>query len=345
MKILFSLLLCVSFSLPAVCQNARCTLQPTEVMVGEPIMATVITDNFNPKHVLNYNWTGSGGAVIGKDATAYVDTSNAAPGSYVITAHIMDPKAKRNNQASCSVSYTIKALPPKNSPTMTCTANPSAVMPGVSVTIACSCTSPDGVPTSVKQWAASNGAISGTGNVVTVDTSGAPSGSIIVDATCADARGLSAQATTAITVELPPPPPPQAAKMSQCDFANETKPWRVDNMCKAMLDDVALRLLQDPDAHLVIVGNASPSEKRPYLAAERAVDCKFYLTHGEAPQRIEAGRIEVRTGSSATRTAEFWVVPAGATLELGGTIPVDESKVPPVLDHPASTGRKRLNRP
>jgi hypothetical protein len=216
-----------------------------------------------PRHALSYIWTGNGGAVIGKDATASIDTGNAAPGSYVITAHITDQTAKHSNEASCSASYTVKALPPKNPPTMACTANPSVVMPGVSVTIACSCTSPDGVPTSVKQWAASNGAISGSGNVAAVDTSGAPPGSIIIDATCADARGLTAQATTAVTIELPPPPPPQAAKMSQCDFASEAKPWRVDNMCKAILGDVALRLLQDPDAHLVIVGNASPSEKRP----------------------------------------------------------------------------------
>jgi hypothetical protein len=342
MQILFSLLLCVGFSLPAICQSARCTLQPTEVMVGEPIVATVVTDNFNTKHALSYNWTGNGGAVTGKDATASIDTSHAAPGSYLITAHITDPKARHNGEASCSASYTVKPIP-KNPPTMNCTANPSVVMPGGSVTVACSCTSPDGVPTSVNHWTTSNGAVSASGTVATVDTSGAPSGATIVAATCTDARGLTTQAMTSVTVELPPPPPPQGTKLSQCDFASETKPWRVDNTCKAMLDDVALRLLQDPDARLVIVGNASPSEKRPNLAAERAVDCKFYLTHGEAPERIEAGRIEVRTGSAGTRTAEFWVVPAGATFGLEGTAPVDESKVPPVVDQPAGTGKKRPN--
>ena len=35
-----------------------CSVQPSEVMVGEPITATAATTNFNPKHTLNYAWSG-----------------------------------------------------------------------------------------------------------------------------------------------------------------------------------------------------------------------------------------------------------------------------------------------
>jgi hypothetical protein len=76
-------------------------------------------------------------------------------------------------------------------------------------------------------------------------------------------------------------------------------------------------------------------EKRPNLAAERAVNSKAYLSG----RRIKAGnrpdRIETHTGSAGTKTAEYWVVPAGATFSAPGTTPVDESKVKPVPDHPA----------
>ncbi len=58
----------------------------------------------------------------------------------------------------------------------------------------------------------------------------------------------------------PPPPPPQASKLNECEYPNAKKPWRVDNTCKAMLDDVAAKLQQDPDAKLVVVGNADPKE-------------------------------------------------------------------------------------
>jgi hypothetical protein len=151
---------------------------------------------------------------------------------------------------------------------------------------------------------------------------------------------LTGQASTQATVENPPPPPPKAAKLSQCDFPNENKPWRVDNTCKAILDDVAKNLQQNPDSKLVIVGNADPKEKRKNLAAERAVDSKFYLTEGEAQQHIDPSRIEVRTGSGGTKTAEYWIVPSGATFDSTGTEAVDESKVKAIPDHPKPTAKK-----
>jgi hypothetical protein len=325
---------------PAVTPAASCSVQPTEVMVGEPITATVTASNFNPKHTVTYAWTGNGGQVTGKDTTAQIDTANAAPGSYTVTAHVTDAKAKTNNEASCSANYTIKPLPPKNPPTMSCSASPSSVQAGASVTVTCSCTSPDGVPVTVSGWTASSGTVSGSGNTATLSTGGAAPGTITVGATCTDSRGLTGQASTQATVENPPPPPPKAAKLSQCDFPNEKKPWRVDNTCKAILDDVAKNLQQNPDSKLVIVGNAEPTEKRKNLAGERAVDSKFYLTEGEAQQHIDPSRIEVRTGSGDTKTAEYWIVPSGATFDSTGTQPVDESKVKAVPDHPKPAAKK-----
>jgi outer membrane protein OmpA-like peptidoglycan-associated protein len=326
---------------PAVTPAATCSVQPSEVMVGEPLTATVAATNFNPKHTLTYSWTGNGGSVTGKDTTASIDTNNAAPGSYAVTAHVTDAKAKNNNEASCSANYTIKPLPPKNPPSMSCSASPSSVQAGASVSVTCSCTSPDGVSVSVGSWTASSGTINGSGSSATLDTTGAAPGSISVGATCTDARGLTGQASAQVTVENPPPPPPKAAKLSQCDFPNEKKPWRVDNTCKAILDDVAKNLQQNPDNKLVIVGNADPAEKRKNLAAERAVDSKFYLTQGEAQQGIDPSRIEVRTGSGGTKTAEYWIVPSGATFDSTGTEAVDESKVHAVPDHPKPMAKKK----
>jgi len=326
---------------PVVTPTASCSVQPTEVMVGEPITATVTASNFNPKHTVTYSWSGNGGQVTGKDTTAQIDTKDAAPGSYTVTAHVTDPKAKTNGEASCSANYTIKPLPPKNPPTMSCTASPSTVQAGASVTVSCSCTSPDGVPFNVSNWTATGGTISGSGSTATLSTDGAQPGPITVTATCTDSRGLTGQASTQATVENPPPPPPKAAKLSQCDFPNEKKPWRVDNTCKAILDDVAKNLQQNPDSKLVIVGNADPKEKRKNLAGERAVDSKFYLTEGEAKQGIDASRIEVRTGSGGTKTAEYWIVPSGATFDSTGTESVDESKVKAIPDHPKPVAKKK----
>jgi len=144
---------------------ATCSVQPNEVLVGEPVTATVTASNFNPKHTLNYVWSPSngGGKVIGKDATAEIETTNAAPGSYTVTAHVTDAKDKKNNGASCSASFLVKPLPPKNPPTISLSANPASLQSGGTVNLSANCTSPDGVPVSVANWTASSGTISGTG--------------------------------------------------------------------------------------------------------------------------------------------------------------------------------------
>jgi len=324
---------------PALTPAASCSVQPTEVMVGEPVTVTVSATNFNPKHTLTYSWSGNG--VSGKDTSVKIETANAAPGSYTVTAHVTDPKAKNNNEASCSANYTVKPLPPKNPPTISCSASPSTVQAGGTSTITCNASSPDGVPVTVSNWTSSAGTISGSDNTATLNTTGAAPGAITVNATATDARGLTAQGSTQVTVENPPPPPPQASKLSQCDFPNEKKPWRVDNTCKAVLDDVAKNLQQNPDNKLIIVGNADPAEKRKNLAAERAVDSKAYLTGGEAKQGIDPSRIEARVGSGGTKTAEYWIVPSGANFDSAGTQTVDETKVKAVPDHPKPVAKKK----
>jgi len=325
---------------PVLPPTATCSVQPTEVMVGEPVTANVSTTNFNPKHTPTYSWSGNGGKVTGKDTTASIDTTGMTGGSYTVTAHVSDPKMKKGGDASCTANFTVKE-PPKNPPTMSCSANPTTVQTGSPSTITCTCTSPDGVAVNVGSWTASGGTISGGGNSATLNTTGAPAGPITVNATCTDSRGLTASSSSTVTVENPPPPPPQASKLSSCDFPNEKKPWRVDNTCKAVLDDVAQRLQHDADAKLVIVGNADPSEKRKNLAGERAVDSKAYLAGGEAKQGIDASRIETRTGSAGTKTADYWIVPSGATFSGDGTQTVDENAVKAVPDHPRAPAAKK----
>ena len=325
---------------PEAAVAAACSVQNPEVMVGEPVHVTVAASNFNPKHTLTYTWGSSGGKIDGKDTAATIDTNGVAGGSYTATATVTDAKAKKNNSASCTASFTVKE-PPKNPPQMSCSASPTTVQAGTSSTISCSCTSPDNVPVTISGWNATGGSISGSGNSATLGTTGAASGPITVSATCTDSRGLTASSSSTVTVENPPPAPPQATKLNTCDYPNAKKPWRVDNTCKAMLDDVASKLQQDPDAKLVVVGNADPKEKRKNLAAERAVDVKFYITEGEAQQHIDASRIECRTGNAGTMASEQWIIPAGASFpEASSTTVVDESKVKAIPDHPKPAAKK-----
>jgi len=262
---------------------------------------------------LTYSWASTGGKLEGKDTGANIDTNGVPGGSYTVTAHVTDPKAKTNNEASCTSNFTVKE-PPKNPPQISCSASPTSVMTGSPATVSCTCTSPDNVPVTVGGWTASGGSISGKwkfGDSQHDRRSGRYRHS---KCDMYRLRGLTASTSSSVTVENPPPPPPQASKLNECQYPNKVKPWRVDNTCKAMLDDVALKLQQDPEAKLVVVGNADPSEKRKNLSAERAVDVKAYISGGEAKQNIDASRIETRTGNEGTMTSEQWIVPSGASF-------------------------------
>jgi outer membrane protein OmpA-like peptidoglycan-associated protein len=279
---------------------ASCSVQPTEVMVGEPISATVNASNFNPKHTVTYSWSGNGGQVTGKDTTASIDTTNAAPGNYTVTAHVTDPKAKKNNEASCTANYTVKPLPPKNPPTMSLSASPNEVVTGGNVNLSANCTSPDNVPVSVANWQATGGTITGSGNSVTLNTSGAPAGPVTVTATCTDSRGLAGQATTQVTLQNPPPPPVNKEVEARLALHSIYFPTALpsekepngglivsqEKTLQALASDFKSYLVSVPDAHLVLEGHADIRGSDAYnqaLSERRVARVRSYLVEQGVP--------------------------------------------------------------
>jgi outer membrane protein OmpA-like peptidoglycan-associated protein len=286
---------------PEVTPAASCSVQPAEVMVGEPITATVTASNFNPKHTVTYAWSGNGGQITGKDTTAQIDTANAAPGSYAVTAHVTDAKMKTGGVASCSANYTIKPLPPKNPPTMSCSASPSSVQAGTAVTVSCSCTSPDGVSVSVSNWSATGGTVSGSGSTATLSTAGVAPGNISVTATCTDTRGLNAQASTQATVEVPPPPVVDKALEARLALhsvyfvtnyptAANPKGGLLASQQKtliALAADFKKYLEVKPDAHLILGGHADhrgSAEFNLALSERRVNRTKSFLIEQGVPE-------------------------------------------------------------
>ncbi len=277
---------------------ASCSVQPAQVMVGEPITATATGSNFNPKHALSYTWAATGGKVTGKDNTASLDTNGVAGGSYTVTAHITDAKMKKGGEASCSASFTVKE-PPKNPPTMSCSASPTSVQAGTASTITCTCTSPDNVPVTVAGWNASGGSVSGSGNAATLNTTGAAAGAISVSATCTDSRNLTSSSSSTVTVEAPPPPPvnelevrlalhsiyfptalPTAQKPNGGLLASQQQTLTV------LASDFVKYLQTKPDAHLILEGHADVRGSVPYnqkLSERRVERTKSFLIERAVP--------------------------------------------------------------
>ncbi|MBZ5568542.1 MAG: hypothetical protein LAN64_11895 [Acidobacteriia bacterium] len=326
---------------------ASCSLSPTSVMAGEPVTMTATASNIIKNHTVTYDFKTTGGKATPKDNTVALDTTGLAPGSYTVSATVTDPKEKKMAPATCNAAFNVQE-PPKHPPTVVCSANPATVQAGTLSTVTATGQSPDNRPLTYN-FTASGGRISPSGAQATMDTAGASAGPITITCTATDDRGLSGSNTTSVNVEVPPPPP-TASKLNEIQFKNPKLPARVDNEAKAILDDVALRLQREPDAKAVIVGNYEAGEKNGQkLAEQRAVNTKAYLTQERG---IDPSRFELRTGSAGNRTAEIYLVPAGATFNVQGTQAFDASKMkagknayPQAPAPKAAPGKKKAAKP
>jgi len=323
--------------------KASCTANPAELLPwGGPVTASVQTADFHPKHSLEYAWNSTGGPLAGQGTSATLDTGSLAPGNYTVTANVTDPKEKKLNSASCSASFTVKQPQP---PVVGCSATPSTVHPGEAVTINARGSSPDVSRIQDRKFVASAGAIkageTNAGNqpgefttTATLDTAGVQPGPVNVTIGVTDVHGLSGSCVATATVVALPAPETVVSEtlITECNFNNEKKRARVDNECKATLDEVALRLQHEPNGKLVVVGYAEEDEEATFKNVEalRAANVKKYLTSGEAKQQVDTNRIEIRQSSSRGngQKAKFYLVPEGGTFTVKDTTIIDETQLP-----------------
>jgi outer membrane protein OmpA-like peptidoglycan-associated protein len=279
---------------------ATCSVQPNEVVVGDPVTATVTASNFNPKHTLTYVWypSNGGGKVIGTDASAQITTTNAARGSYTVTVYVTDDEAKKNNEVICSADFTVKAPPLKNPPTISLSVSLASLQAGGTVNLSASCNSPDGVPVSVTNWTTSGGTVSSTAASAKLNTAGALPGAIAVSATCTDSRGLNAQASTEVILENAPPqlaPAPEIevaeTRLALHSIYFPTSMPTVRNprlglvvsqqqTLLALAADFKKYLEKNREAHLLLEGHADPRGPTKYdqkLSERRAGRVKSFL--------------------------------------------------------------------
>jgi hypothetical protein len=169
-------------------------------------------------------------------------------------------------------------------------------------------------------------------STATLDTKGVQTGPIDVKMNVTDVRGLTGSCALSITVN----PPPQATVVTEtligeCTFTDPKKATRVNNECKATLDETAMRLQREPNGKVIVLGCAEATEQaQGPLDAMRAVNAKYYLTSGEGQQKLDPSSVEARQGCTEGAKAKLFFVPAGGTFSMEqSTTVVDESKVKP----------------
>jgi hypothetical protein len=294
-----------------------CSVNPSSVFTGDAIAVSGTALNLDPAKTAVYTWSADGGTVTGTSSTASIDTGQSVPGGYTVKGHVSEGD-KPGENADCAAPYTVKAL---ESPTVSCTADPSTVISGNSSTIAATGISPQNRPLTYS-YSSTSGSVSGAGSRATLTTAGVPTGSIIVTCNVVDDKGQTASGTTSVTVAVPvSAPKPMTSDLCAVHFDRDARrPVRVDNEGKACLDEVALDLQRNSDASLALVGSASGMEKDGRkLAAQRASNTKAYLV-GE--KGIDSSRIAVYTGTQDGKVVSTTLIPSGATFDATGDTPV-----------------------
>jgi OmpA family/Bacterial Ig domain len=289
---------------------AACAANPASVFAGSGDSVQVHVNASDPDNdQLTYSYTATGGSVDGTGPDARWSSSGLNAGTYTVNAKVDDGKG---GTATCSADIAVQPKP-NQPPTISCSTDRSPIMPGERTGITSSASDPDGDPLTYS-YTATGGQIIGSGPKVEFDSTGLQPGSYTVKCSVSDGKGGNADSSTNVDVQQPPPPP-QATKVGDCGYT-KVGASRFDNLCKRVGDDVALRLKNDPNAKVVIVGFADPKEpKASKLAAARAELAKKYL--GE--KGIDASRISTRTGEATkgadkdNRRVDFIFVPEGAT--------------------------------
>jgi outer membrane protein OmpA-like peptidoglycan-associated protein/opacity protein-like surface antigen len=259
---------------------------------------------------LAYTWTATNGQVQGTGTDARWTQGNMGTGSSTVTVHVDDA---HGGTANASVDLAVTPKPAPRPPTMSCSVDRSSVQAGERVTVTANANSPANFPLNYT-WRSNAGQVVGNGQSVQFDTTGLGPGSYTITGRIEDGHGGAADCQTSVQVQQPPPPP-QASKINECSF-KPVNGARVDNVCKRVLDDVAVRLQNEPKGTVVIIGYADPKERHSdKLATDRGTNAKKYLTG----KGIDQSRITVRQGSgqagagAANRRLEIIWVPEGAT--------------------------------
>jgi len=156
--------------------------------------------------------------------------------------------------------------------------------------------------------------------------------------------------STSITVNVPAPPEvhPPLSPCGPIFFPFNSA--RINNEHKACLDEIALRMQQDPRASLVIDGHRDSSE-RVGISLTRGNNARDYLVNEKG---VDTARITVRNfgdtcphdsgDPNLNRRVEFWIVPAdGKADDIAGLKKCASGATPQIIttEEPAPSVDKK----
>jgi outer membrane protein OmpA-like peptidoglycan-associated protein len=285
------------------------SVNPATIYPGDPVTATAVAGNLDPKLNAIYGWTGAG--VTGSGASATVATATLAPGSYMVQAQVKEGKPGKEGlkpwqSAEASASFTVKAFEP---PTISCSTNPGTINVGGTSTVTAGGVSPQNRPLTYS-YSASSGSISGSGATAEFNAADAPAGTVQITCNVSDDKGQSATATTSVSIAAPPAPIIPAiaaatpemrrleARLALHSVFFATAQPRIEKPDGGLLPsqagtlatlatDFTQYLALKPDARLILSGHADVRGSVEYnqaLSERRVARAKLFLIEKGVPE-------------------------------------------------------------
>jgi outer membrane protein OmpA-like peptidoglycan-associated protein len=270
---------------------------------------------------LLYSWQTTGGRIVGDGPNVTFDSAGLSAGDYTVTVQVDDG-------CGC-VSFDSKVIHVENCPpnlncfntSLDVTPASQTVQPGEAVNFSTpGVTGGQNYGNVSYTWTASAGAITGSGTSARLDTTGVAPGTTIDIRVAASSElgGCSASGSARVGISVPPQvTPPSFTELTPCTTF-KLNSARVDNACKAVLQDAANRLQADPQATLVVDTYRSDREKDG-IDLQRGRNIRDRLADGSVGITIDPNRIQVRPSGVSTdgSQARLYFVPQGATPPAG----------------------------
>lgn len=259
---------------------------PSSVNVTEGQSTTLRTSASDPNNdALTYSWSVDGRNVQANAASFAFGTAGRSVGSHRATVTVTDVDGMT---ADCSFNVNITARP-NPALSLSLRLDKSEVYAGDTVTATATARDPDNDPLTYA-WRVDNQSRSGTSSSLRVNTSGFAGGNHSVSVTVADDRGDRQVETASFGV--------REKIVIQID---RTRP---DNVAKAKLDEIAVKMQQNAQLRALITGHTDDqgSEANNVKAGQMRADAaQKYLVE---EHQIAESRIETRSQGEANPIAD-----------------------------------------
>ncbi|MFB3902952.1 MAG: PKD domain-containing protein [Acidobacteriota bacterium] len=261
------------------CQPGTVTIIENE---STTLRATASDPNNDP---LTYTWTVDGQPVTNNQPEFVFGATGRTIGTHTVVVTVTDVDGMT---ANCSFTVTINRRP-NRPPTVTLSLDKSEAYAGDTITGTAQASDPDNDPLTYS-WTVDGQQRPETGNTITINTAGMAGGSHTVTVTVRDDRDGTATATQSFSL-----------REKVIIQINRIRP---DNVAKAKLDEIALKLQQDPRLRMSITGyddDRSSDRIAERNGLRRAEAVKDYLVR---QHKIDAARIDTKSGGKTNPIAD-----------------------------------------